>query len=66
MVLLVDGAAVVGVLAVVAEAGDEVEEDREDPAGVPSLVEEVATLAVDPHAHSKMITPTVAIATPRR
>jgi hypothetical protein len=64
-VVEVDGAAVVGVLEVVPEAGDEVEVDTEDPAGVPGLDVEVTTLAVDPHAHSKMITPTVAMRTRR-
>jgi hypothetical protein len=59
-VVEVDGA---GVLEVVPEAGDEVEVDTEDPAGVPGLVEEVTTLAVEPHAHRKMITPTIAMRT---
>jgi hypothetical protein len=64
-VVVVVGAAVLGMVAVVTEAGDEVEEDTEDPAGVPGFVEEVTTLAVDPHAHSEMITPTVVMTTRR-
>jgi hypothetical protein len=66
VVVVVAGAAVLGmvrVLTVVPEAGDEVEVDTEDPAGVPGLVEEVTTLAVEPHAHRKMITPTIAMRT---